>query len=229
MNNIQEISKLMTLNADANTSEIEEHFKQIARMLFERFAIKQGETLYNFKEIEFFFYNKNHRDIITHPRISKPLCWYVNDFGGIDLNFASNIVREGKLNSKGKNVVKFVLDDSAYFGGVLIRQLVRKNSDEILKGPLACAELFRSYDATGVNMNEDLPILVESDNGEKGIENITTSSRIHLLSSKQNEKDKVKNILFEYHENIQPSQETLYQDFVYFKNKPYRFTQGVLK
>jgi hypothetical protein len=57
-----------------------------------------------FKEIEFYFYNKNHRDIITHPRESKPLCWYVNDFGGIDLNFASCIKREFRLNSKGKNV-----------------------------------------------------------------------------------------------------------------------------
>lgn len=223
MNNIQKLSKLMTLDADANTSEIEEHFKLIAKMLFEKFAIKQGEILYYFKEIEFFFYNKNHRDIITHPRISKPLCWYVNDFGGIDLNFASNIAREGRLNSKGKYVVKYVLDDSAYFGGILIRQLVRKNSGDILKGPLACAELFRSYDAMGVNMNKDLPILYESDNGKTGIENITTKSRVNILSKPNELDNKVKKILYEYHKHIQPSQETLCHDFANFKDKPYRY------
>lgn len=116
--------KLMTLDATMKTSDIEERFEKIAKMLFESFAIQKGETVYLFKEIEFYFYNKNHRDIITHPRVSKSLCWYVNDFGGIDLNFASSIKRENRVNSKGKNVEKYVLDDSAYFGGILIRQLI---------------------------------------------------------------------------------------------------------
>ena len=87
-------------------------------------SFSRCESTYLFKEIEFYFYNKNHRDIITHPRVSKPLCWYVNDFGGIDLNFESKIKYENRLNSKGKNVKKYVLDDSAYFGGILIRQLI---------------------------------------------------------------------------------------------------------
>ena len=85
MNNADQLRQLMTLDADINTSEIELRFEQIAKMLFEKFAIQKGEMVYLFKEIEFYFYNKNHRDIITHPRESKPLCWYVNDFGGIDL------------------------------------------------------------------------------------------------------------------------------------------------
>ena len=46
---------------------------------------------------------------------------------------------------------KYVLDESAYLGGVLIRQLKEVESGEILKGPLACAELLRCYDATGVD------------------------------------------------------------------------------
>ena len=96
--------KLMTLDATMKTSDIEERFEKIAKMLFESFAIQKGETVYLFKEIEFYFYNKNHRDIITHPRVSKPLCWYINDFGGIDLNFESNIKFENRLNSKGQNV-----------------------------------------------------------------------------------------------------------------------------
>ena len=85
--NIIQFRQLMTFDANINATGIEERFEQIAKMLFERFAIQKGEKKYLFKEIEFYFYNKNHRDIITHPRVSKPLCWYINDFGGIDINF----------------------------------------------------------------------------------------------------------------------------------------------
>ena len=149
---IEQLRQLMTLDANMNTSDIEERFEQIAKVLFECFAIQKGETMYL---IEFYFYNKNHRDIITHPRESKPLCWYINDFGGIDLNFSSSIESTNKFDDKGKIVQKFVLDDSAYFGGILIRQLIEKKSGKVLKGPLACAELFRTYDATGGNMKDD--------------------------------------------------------------------------
>lgn len=210
----------MILEACTNATGIEERFVQIAKMLFESFAIQKGETRYFFKEIEFYFYNKNHRDIITHPRISKPLCWYVNDFGGIDLNFASRIECVNRKNRKGKSVMKYVLDDSAYFGGILIRQLI-KESGEILKGPLACAELFRNYDATGYSMNKDLPILVEHDNGRIG--DISPKSRVNILSSKQDVEGKVNNILYQYHDNIQPDKETLYKDFLNFKEKLYGY------
>lgn len=106
--------KLMTLDATMKTSDIEERFEQIAKMLFESFAIQKGEKKYLFKDIEFYFYNKNHRDIITHPRVSKPLCWYVNDFGGIDLNFESNIKFENRLNSKGQNVKNILVLQNAF-------------------------------------------------------------------------------------------------------------------
>ena len=74
MNNIYQLRQLMTLDANMNTSDIEERFEQIAKMLFEKFAIQKGGKKFLFKEIEFYFYNKNHRDIITHTRVSKSLC-----------------------------------------------------------------------------------------------------------------------------------------------------------
>lgn len=222
MDDTCQLRQLMTLGASINAIGIEERFEQIAKMLFERFAIQKGEKKYLFKEIEFYFYNKNHRDIITHPRMSKPLCWYVNDFGGIDLNFESKIKFENRLNSKGKNVKKYVLDESAYFGGVLIRQLKEVESGEILKGPLACAELFRCYDATGVD--HDFPVLVEHDNGMMGY---IREPRVNLLRSNQSVEDKVNNILYQYHDNVQSSKETLYQDFINFKDKPYGYEQQI--
>jgi hypothetical protein len=218
---IEQLRQLMTLDANMNTNGIEERFEQIAKMLFESFAIQKGENKYLFKEIEFYFYNKNHRDIITHPRESKPLCWYVNDFGGIDLNFASNIKRESRANSKGKNVEKYVLDDSAYFGGILIRQLISEDGSAILSGPIACAELFRCHDATGVD--KEFPVLVDNN----AIVKYIRKPRVNLLRSKQSVEDKVNNILYQYHDNIQSFKETLYQDFINFKDKPYGYEQQI--
>ena len=222
MNRIEDFRRLMNLNTNMNTSDIEERFNQIAKMLFESFAIQKGEKKYLFKEIEFYFYNKNHRDIITHPRVSKPLCWYVNDFGGIDLNFYSKIEFDSWVNDKGKKVKKYILDDNAYFGGILIRQLISEDGCEILSGPLACAELFRCYNATGVDY--EFPVLVEYNNGMVGY---IREPRINLLRSKQSVEAKVNNILYQYHDNVQPSKETLYQDFVNFKDKPYRYEQQI--
>ncbi len=221
MNNTDQLRQLMTLDADINTPEIELRFEQIAKMLFECFAIQKGNTIYLFKEIEFYFYNKNHRDIITHPRESKPLCWYINDFGGIDLNFGSKIRYEKRLNSNGKKVEKSVLDDSAYFGGILIRQLISEDGCEILSGPLACAELFRCHNATGVD--KEFPVLVDNN----AIVKYIRKPRVNLLRSKQSVEDKVNNILYQYHDNIQSFKETLYQDFINFKDKPYGYEQQI--
>lgn len=215
MNIIDQLRTLMTLYANMNTFDIERRFEQIAKMLFESFAIQKGETRYLFKEIEFYFYNKDHRDIITHPRVSKPLCWYVNDFGGIDLNFSSNIEFDCRYNEKGKNIKKYVLDDNAYFGGILIRQLISEDGSEVLSGPWACAYLFRCYDAININC---LPVLVEHDNGVVGY---IREPRINLLSSKQTIEGKVDYILEGYHKH--PKREELYKDFASFISKRYRY------
>ena len=210
----------MNLDTGMNTAEIELRFEQIAKMLFSCFAIQKGNIRYLFKEIEFYFYNKNHRDIITHPRESKPLCWYINDFGGIDLNFASCIKREFRLNSKGKNVKKYVLDDNAYFGGILIRQLISEDGCEVLNGPWACAELFRCYDATGVDY--EFPVLVDHNND---VMSFIRKPRINLIRSNQSVEAKVNNILYQYHDNVRPDNETLYQDFKNFKDRLYGYEQ----
>ena len=202
MNNTEQLRQLMTLDANMNTSDIEERFEKIAKMLFESFAIKKGEKKYLFKEIEFYFYNKNHRDIITHPRVSKSLCWYVNDFGG--------------------NIEKYVLDDSAYFGGILIRQLISEDGSAILSGPIACAELFRCHDATGVDY--EFPILVEQNND---VMSFIRKPRINLIRSNQSVEAKVNNILYPYHDSVQLDNETLYQDFKNFKDKLYAYKQHI--
>lgn len=212
------LRKMMILDASMKTQEIEKRFAQIAQMLFGKLAIRKGETKYLFKEIEFYFYNKNHRDIITHPRSSKPLCWYVNDFGGIDLNFASSIEVADKQDCKGKITYKYVLDDNAFFGGILVRQLISEDGSKVLTGPWSCAELFRCHDAIG--QDSDFPKLIEQDNGMVGY---ICEYRKNLLSSKQTVESKVDYILGEYQKH--PEKERLYKDFAEFMKKRYRYVR----
>ena len=66
---IEQLRHLMTLDANMNTNDIEDRFEQIAMMLFESFAIQKGEKKYLFKEIEFYFYNKNHSPIAVSVKL----------------------------------------------------------------------------------------------------------------------------------------------------------------
>ena len=212
MNDTESLRKLMELDAGMNTSDIEDRFREIAEQLFRHFAIQQGEKIYLFKEIEFYFYNQHHHDIITHPRESEPLRWYVNDFGGIDLNFASRI--EYDRVSK-----KFILDDNAFFGGILLRKLISEDGREELNGPWACAELFRWHDAIG--SDPSFPKLVEHDNGEVGY---IQNKRTNLLTGFKTEekiRKKVNYILGIYKEY--PANQEFCQDFITFYNKLYKY------
>ena len=49
---IEQLRQLMTLHANMNAIDIEGRFKQIAKMLFESFAIQKGKTMCLFKEID---------------------------------------------------------------------------------------------------------------------------------------------------------------------------------
>ena len=187
MPTLQTLQELMSITPDMTTPEIEDRFTQIAQMLFSRFAIQKGNKRYLFKEIEFYFYNKNHRDIITHPRISKPLYWYINDFGGIDLNFQSLSEKDNTHKNKHQ------LTPNSNFGGILIRQLISEDGSELLSGPLACANLFRHFNAIG--NNSAMPKLIEHNNGMVAF---IQQPCLNLLTSKQTTEKKVNNILTQY-------------------------------
>ena len=49
--------------------------------------------------------------------------------------------------------------------------------------------------------------------------------RINLIRSNQSVESKVNNILYQYHDNVRPDNETLYQDFKNFKDRPYGYEQ----
>ncbi len=104
---------------------------------------------------------KNHQDITTHPRNSEALCWYINDFGGIDLNFGSKVeVNNEPMVKKGFKTYscRYKLSSDSYFGGILIRQIQRLSDKVIFDGPLKVAELFRTFNAS--HQLQDIPILI---------------------------------------------------------------------
>lgn len=88
---IEELKTLMCIPADASKPKIEDIFSRIAQVIMNECVIHYNDDEYRILDFEFYFYNMNHQDITVHPRESEALCWYINDFGGIDLNFKSEI------------------------------------------------------------------------------------------------------------------------------------------
>lgn len=161
--NIDELRTLMSISANATEEEIKDTFKSIANYLKNYCVIKTKDEKYRILDFEFYFFNQNHQDITTHPRNSEALCWYINDFGGIDLNFKSEIkINKDPIKKKGIEIYsyKYILseDSYSYFGGVLIRQIQRLSDKVIFDGPLKVAELFRTFNAS--HQLQDIPILI---------------------------------------------------------------------
>ena len=148
---IEELKSLMCIPANASKDYITQTFKRIAEVLMNGCIIKFQNEEYRILDFEFYYYNKNHQDISVHPRNSEALCWYINDFGGIDLNFESVIKRDEKFP------FKYQLNPDAYFGGILIRQIMRISDEVVFDSPLKVAEIFRVLDATSQSQNN--PIL----------------------------------------------------------------------
>ena len=139
MDKIEELRKSLVLN-DVAEEEIKDKFDKIAENLFNNFIIKTSYGDFRFEDIEFYFHSKNHPDYIAHPRKSEPLIWYINDFGGIDINFKS----EAEKQTPNDPWSKYCWDEESYYGGILIRQLKRISDEFILDSPLKVAELFRN-------------------------------------------------------------------------------------
>ena len=139
MDKIEELREDFVLT-NLTDKEVEDRFNKIAKNLFNNFIIKTSYGDFRFEEIEFYFHSKNHPDYIAHPRKSEPLIWYINDFGGIDINFKS----EAEKQTPNDPWSKYCWDEESYYGGILIRQLKRISDELILDSPLKVAELFRN-------------------------------------------------------------------------------------
>ncbi len=209
----------MCIPADASKEAIIQTFDCIAEVLTNGCVIKFQNEKYRILDFEFYYYNKNHQDISVHPRNSKALCWYINDFGGIDLNFESKISKKVVVKND-KWSYKYELTDESYFGGILIRQIMRLSDDVVFDGPWKVADLFRILDAT--SQRQDNPILyIEEQSPQYHKE---SKKRINLLGSKKDPKAKADYNLQECFMEISDSQrQKLETELAAFADSPYRY------
>lgn len=94
-----------------NIFNYDEYFDFLAEKLLNNFVISANGQIYNFIEIEFYYYSKRHPDTKTLKRISKPGKFFFHQYG-MDISF---------------------LSDEKEFGGVLIRSIKKEN--EFINGP----------------------------------------------------------------------------------------------
>lgn len=126
INTIEQLREALR-NAGKATENHEALFVELANALFNNYAIKHGDTIYRFVEIEF-YHNKamepKESKKRTYPRTANAGEWFFHA-SGVDLCFESN---------------------SELYGGILIRSL--KAGDEFILGPQrVCDTLFNNFDA----------------------------------------------------------------------------------
>lgn len=63
-------NKLASLNSESSKGDIQRLFQEIAADLLCNYHIRKGGQAYFFSEIEFYFCNRHHLDIITYPSVA---------------------------------------------------------------------------------------------------------------------------------------------------------------
>lgn len=203
-----------------NNGGYQKVFDDIAKILLNKVAICKGKKIFYIKDIEFYLYENNHRDIVTYPRICKAGQWFFHP-SGIDISFESSV----DVKSNDFELFQPILNEDAFFGGVLIRAIYpadKAPSDACkynLDGPHKVEwALFDSFDA--FNEVTDFPHLIEC---EHKIEYIT-KVRKNLKLKENDYRKKIETILNSYYENRLISKDEWINVYKCFENKTYRYT-----
>lgn len=203
-----------------NNGGYQKVFDDIAKILLNKVAICKGEKIFYIKDIEFYLYENNHRDIVTYPRICKAGQWFFHP-SGIDISFESSV----EVNSNDYELFQPILREDAFFGGVLIRAIYPADKAPAdackynLDGPHKVEwALFDSFDA--FNEVTDFPHLIEC---EHKIEYIT-KVRKNLKLKENDYRKKLETILNFYYENRLISKDEWINVYKCFENKTYRYT-----
>lgn len=138
-------------NTPFSVSEI---FDAISVKMMKEYQIKKGSACYDFLELEFYYFDANHRDLITYPRSLDAGRWFFHS-SGVDISFKS--ICENKFSTKNEPKENF-------FGGILIRSLLKQDKGEVgvITGPLKCCwELFDHFNAFSISLKE-FPVIEQS-------------------------------------------------------------------
>jgi hypothetical protein len=144
--------ELRDLLSGVDVTNINQRFEEIAKLLFQEYHIQKGKTIYEFLEIEFYYYTKGHEDIITYPRNIERGKWFFHD-SGVDITFESKC-KDIECDCKTRQ------PNGGHFGGILIRSLL-KNGEELITGPQNVLDsLFDAFDAFELKQ-DDLPLIIK--------------------------------------------------------------------
>lgn len=212
MHLLSRLKELLHIGENADVDEIQEAFKQIADILIKDMCIKRGDRVYYIEEIEFYYYNKNHRDLITYPRNTRPLQWYRNAFCGVDITFASECrkIKEGDYEC-------YDLNSDPSFGGILIRKL--SLGGKIIDGPRKCADAL--FDVLDAISTEGYPLLSELKES-RCVKVADPLSRINILPKNKTAEEKVESIVYNNY-IAGKATESMVKDFQIFVEMPFRF------
>lgn len=197
-------------------------FDKIAKILLNKVAIRKGEKIFYIKDIEFYLYENNHRDIVTYPRICKAGQWFFHP-SGIDISFESSV----DVKSNDYELFQPILREDAFFGGVLIRAIYPADKAPAdackynLDGPHKVEwALFDCFDA--FNETTNFPHLIEHKH-EHEIEPIP-NVRKNLRHKENDYRKKIETILNYYYENSLVSKDEWINIYKSFEDKMYRYT-----
>lgn len=197
--NIESFIKELQGIKEMNQNTIQKYFDDLAKILFNHMKICAGDDTYTFLEIEFYYHNKTEFDDIiyncTYPRTRNAGQFFWHN-SGVDVCFESK-------------------EDEGYFGGILIRSLM-KNGKEVIAGPMRCANELKN------SCNETISAPYLSDSSET-TDTIYSTIRYGVGDENQT-KDKAK--LFCYY--IDPGSWTRIRNNVLVidtKNKKYKLLE----
>ena len=166
------------------TKEPQKLFQTIAEELMCNYVIQKGKQQYKIVEIEFYFYSRDHQDVITYPRYIEAGRWFFHP-SGVDLTFKSNGIEYQKDG-------KYKISDNAYFGGILIRGMYKfdGNDSKYIFGPQKCVdELWDDFDAFDEAGIKEYPVLKEYENGKIFHSNLRKCKRhINIKDEKLHDK-----------------------------------------
>lgn len=171
MGNLNDL--LSELNATSSEADIKRVFEEIADILLFKSYIETETGKFRMLEIEFYFWNKNHKDDVTIKRDENVRAgmWWLHDFG-VDLSFECS----------GGNGEK----EDAFYGGILIRSIGKLNQenkicDSIIFGPRNCCwELFY-FSAIEIN---NFPRIIQNKDGQDFYGDKETTTRYITGKSK---------------------------------------------
>ncbi len=137
--------------------DLQKYFEGLAKTLFNQIDILAGKDRYSLAEIEFYYQNAifkdgQYKDTYARTKTAGRLFWHLS---GIDICFESK-------------------EKEGYFGGILIRSIIKEDGS-LITGPMCCSdELLNScVQSSSIEKPSIIPILVDKEK-ELNIEPLST-------------------------------------------------------